>query len=140
MKSSATVFVTLQWALAFLSLVTIIQTLEAELLFTNNFSLLLSAKISKLTALASWMWLVAATAGLSSAAVVVCYCKHLRFMELPPPLLLLLISRRCWSRRVHTGPDVNVGRYALVDPIVQVNDVGQMIGNSEAVISPLILE
>ena len=55
---------------------------------------------------------------------------------LPPPLLLFLISRRCWSRRVYTGPGVYVGRYALVNPIVQVNDVGQMIGNSEAVISP----
>ena len=92
MKTSATVLVTLYGMLALTSSMTAIQTLETELLLTNNFGLLLSTQLSELTAVASGIWLVTTTTGLGCAAVVVRHCKHLRLMELLPPLLLLLIS------------------------------------------------
>ena len=53
MKTSATVLVTLYGMLALTSSMTALQTLETELLLTNNFGLLLSTQLSELTAVAS---------------------------------------------------------------------------------------
>ena len=90
MKTSATVLVTLYGMLALTSSMTAIQTLETELLLTNNFGLLLSTQLSELTAVASGMRLVTTTTGLGYAAVVVRHCKHLRLMKLLPPFC------SCW--------------------------------------------